>query len=110
MLLALCVGVASGFVYAHDPAPSQVRTILETGPAVDDGEIRGTLSQIGGDALEITTTDGIIRLPIVRALTVEELTPLDTPIPVGATVNVGGSHTDSGFVVSGIVLLDGARP
>lgn len=105
LAVAFALGIAGGFVYGHEPGPREFRTALESAPGVPDSSIRGTLSAVGPDFLEVTTAVGARRFTREPATPIEELTPLDGPLPAGARVNIGGNRTESGFVITGVVVV-----
>jgi hypothetical protein len=101
-------GVAAGFVYAHEPAPTEVRAVLEVPPATPTTEVRGTLSSAGSDFLEITTSGGAVRL-VSPGVPVEDLVPLVGEVPAGVAANLGGNVTENGYVLTGVVLVGPAQ-
>lgn len=108
ILGAFAFGIAGGFVYAHDPQPPEFRTSLSSAPPPADTAVRGTLSAVAPGYIEVTNADGARRLEFGPAVPVEELIPLEGGIPDRAPVNVGGNRTESGFVLTGVVVLGGA--
>lgn len=105
LLASFALGLSGGFVYAHEPAPPEVRAVLTREPAPPETLVRGTLSAIGPDFLEIATPEGVRRLSLPPGVGVEELIPLGGSVAPGSTVNVGGNRTESGFVITGVVVV-----
>ncbi|MCC6238215.1 MAG: hypothetical protein IT299_11695 [Dehalococcoidia bacterium] len=103
VLGVFALGVLAGFVYGHEPAAAV--TVLELQPAAGTPaeEVRGTVLVAGPDFLEVSTTEGVRRVSFTSATPVEELTPA-REASAGAA-NIGGNHTESGFVLTGIVFL-----
>lgn len=105
LLASFALGLGGGFVYAHEPAAPEVRAVLTREPASPEAVVRGTLSAIGSDFLEIATSEGLRRLSVPAGVRVEDLIPLDGTVAAGSAVNVGGNRTDSGFVITGVVVV-----
>ena len=108
--VVLVIFVASslaGYVYAHEPRAPELRAELEPPRAGSDTTLRGTLSTVTADFIEVSTVGGAERLSVTSAVSVEELAPLTTAISEGAPVNVGGHRTEGGFVLTGVVVLPG---
>ena len=110
LLVLFVVGALSGYVYAHEPVAPELRTRLEPPAATPDTMLRGALATATTDFIEVSTAAGPQRLRVTPAVPVEELAPLTTAIPEGAPVNVGGHRTESGFVLTGVVVLPGGTP
>lgn len=106
---AFAIGAGVGFVYAHDPQPDDVNVRLNSNrrPA-DDEVLRGTVLSAGAGTIEIETMLGVKQFRIDPATPVEDLRPLDgTEITSGDSVNIGGSQTRAGFVLTGVVVVGG---
>lgn len=110
LLVIFVLGTLAGFVYAHEPSAPELRTRLVPAASTPDSLLRGTLSSIGPDFIEVSTAAGPQRLRFASGTPVEELAPLNGAIPEGAPVNVGGHRTESGFVITGVVVLPGGAP
>ena len=108
LLAAFGLGVAGGFLYTHEPAPPELRTRLTAGRAEAESSVRGTLTSIGADHIEVTTAEGARRLSLAASVPIEELTPLTGAVAEGAAVNLGGNRTESGFVITGVVVIEGS--
>ncbi len=52
----------------------------------------------------MSTSEGARRLSVSRDTPVEELVPA-REVLAGAEANIGGNRTESGFVLTGIVIL-----
>ena len=108
LLVIFSIGALTGYVYAHEPSPPELRTTLVPPAPVPDSTLRGTLVTVVPDSIEVSTAAGSQRLGVTSALPLEELVPLTGTIPEGAPVNVGGHRTESGFVLTGVIVLSGA--
>ncbi len=109
LLVAFAVGLAGGFVYSHESATPEVSVILTSEPASAEAVLRGTISSVGPDFVEIATSEGVRRLSGPPGAGVEDLVPFNGPVTAGSAVNVGGNRTDSGFVITGVVVVAGAE-
>jgi hypothetical protein len=109
-LVMLAVGTLAGYVYAHEPSAPELRTRLTSIEAAPPSSTRGTLATVASDFIEVSTSAGLQRYPLAPGALVEDLAPLAGAVPEGAPVNVGGHRTESGFVITGVVVLpDGSR-
>jgi hypothetical protein len=104
-LVTFAVGALAGYVYAHEPAAAELQARLTSSAPAPASSARGTLSTVAPDFIEVSTAAGPQRYRIERGTPVEELGPLTGAIPEGAPVNVGGHRTESGFVITGVVVL-----
>jgi hypothetical protein len=110
LIMTFSAGAVAGYVYAHEPSAPELRARLVPPAAVPDPVLRGTLVSVAPDFIEVSSADGPQRLGVTPALPVEELASLTGTIPDGAPVNVGGHRTESGFVITGVVVLAGGTP
>ena len=110
LLVIFSIGALAGYVYTHEPSPPELRTTLVPPAPVPDSTLGGTLVTVAPDSIEMSTATGSQRLAVTSALALEELVPLTGTIPEGAPVNVGGHRTESGFVITGVVVLPGGAP
>ena len=110
LLVIFAVGTLAGYVYAHEPTSPELQARLEPPEPVPDSTLRGTLQTVTPDFIEVSTAGGARRLGVTSAVPVEELTPLTGTLPEDAPVNVGGHRTESGFVITGVVVLSGGTP
>lgn len=110
LLVVFMLGTLAGFVYAHEPSAPESRLRLVAPASSTEAVVRGTISTVAPDLIEVSTAAGPERLRFASGTPVEDLAPLAGEIPEGAPVNVGGHRTESGFVITGIVVLPGGTP
>lgn len=109
LLVAAAVGVASGYVYAHDPQRDVLTVNLEAAGKADPlTPIGGTVIDANGGRLRLNGSSGSLDLTLPASARIEELRPLPSLTP-GVIVNVGVERSDSSTAVSGIVVIEGAR-
>lgn len=104
-IVTFAVGTLAGYVYAHEPQAADLQTRFATRETPPQSITRGTLSIVAPGFIEVLNSAGAERYRIERDAPIEELTPFSGTIPDGAPVNVGGHRTESGFVITGVVLV-----
>jgi hypothetical protein len=104
--IAFALSLAGGFVYAHEPQPEQVDIRVDSSRAPDGERILpGTITATANGTVEVTTVLGAETVPLDRLVT-EDLLPLEeAPAELGAPANVGGTRSDAGYVLSGVVII-----
>lgn len=107
---AFAAGAAGGFVYAHDPLPDRVIVRLSSsGVPQAESFLSGTIAEIEGERLTLRTDAGVITVQLTANVPVEELLRSEAgEMIVGASVNLGGKLTASGFVLTGVVRIEDA--
>lgn len=111
LLVAALLGVAGGYVYAHDPQRDVLTISLDTTASTDTAApIGGTVIEVSGGRLRLNSTTGPIDLALPASARIEELRALPgTALAPGSVVNVGAERSDSSMAISGIVALEAAR-
>lgn len=105
------LALVSGYVYSHEP--ERDRLVLATDRSGEpDGVtlLTGSVLEVHSDRLVIERDGAPVEVLIDQGVPVEELSRIDGPFAPGAAVNVGARQTTFGFVLTGIVAVDGAAP
>lgn len=105
VLSVFAVGVLGGFIYAHEPAAPVTSTTLQAAPVAAERDLRGAVTAVGSDFIEVATANGVTRLTRTADTPVEALVPV-REVPTGAGGNLGGNRTESGFVLTGVVFVE----
>ena len=109
-VVAALVGGVAGFVYTHEPARDTLAISVEAPPAPATTTVGGTIERIESGRIVIGTQSGPIDLALPASVRLEQVVPL-TPdaLAPGARVNVGAERTETGTIVSGIVVVGAPR-
>jgi hypothetical protein len=107
IVAAFGAGLGGGYVYSHDPQPERIDVRVDSSdPPASEQVLPGTIGAVDGANVEVTTVLGT-ELVALDGVIVEELEPLDGALPAsGAAANLGGTRTDAGYVLSGIVVVE----
>ena len=105
VLSVFAAGALGGYIYAHEPVPPVTSTTLQAAATAPERELRGALTAVGSDFIEIATPSGVTRLTRTADTPVEALFPI-REVPTGAGGNLGGNRTESGFVLTGVVFVE----
>jgi hypothetical protein len=106
LAVAFLGGAVAGFAVRHEPRPEVVGVRLEAGPEPAETIIRGTLSAVTPTEIELTDEGGPRRLELPAGTPIEELSALGSAaVTPGAPANLGGTRTETGFVLGGVVLM-----
>jgi hypothetical protein len=109
-LVAALAGALAGFVYAHEPARDTLAIDVAPPPAADTATVGGTIASIDGGRVVIDTQSGPVDYSLPADTPIEQLAPLSpADLAAGAAVNVGAERSDTGTIVTGIVVVE-ARP
>ncbi|MEZ4503406.1 MAG: hypothetical protein R3C39_12330 [Dehalococcoidia bacterium] len=106
---AFGAALGAGYVYSHEPAPERIEVRLDTSnPPPSEQVLPATIDGIDDGTVEVTTVLGTSSVDLDGVI-IEELEPLDGTLPVsGVPANLGGTRTDSGYVLSGVVIVEAA--
>jgi len=109
LAVAFAIGATAGFVYRHDPRPDAV-AVRVTEPAPSDGEgfVAGTVTSAGATQIVVRTAEGDVTVELPAGTSVEEMVPA-AAIAIGAPVNLGGTLTARGPVLTGVVAFEPAE-
>jgi hypothetical protein len=109
-LAAALLGGIAGFVYAHEPARDTLAISVDAPPPSATTTIGGTVDRVESGRIVIMTESGSMDLALPSGVPVEQLESLapEALVP-GARVNVGAERTETGTIVSGIVVVDTPR-
>jgi hypothetical protein len=109
-LIAALLGGLAGFVYAHEPTRDTLAIAVEAAPPQETTTVGGTVERIDAGRIVIGTQSGPVELALPSTLPLEQLEPLaPAAIVPGARVNVGAERTETGTIVSGIVVVAAPR-
>ena len=104
---AFGLALLAGFVYSHEPQPERVDIRVDSSRPPDAEQVLpGTVTRTTADSIEVTTILGAETVAL-EGLVAEDLVPLDEDSPtVGAPANIGGTRTQTGYVLSGVVIIE----
>ena len=110
-LAIFALALAGGFLVGHAPEADTIAVRLE--PPTDlptDTLHSGTVSTQDAGALEIATASGPQRFDLAPDTPIEDMIPLgeEPDVAEGVPVNVGGERTNNGYVLTGVVVVEGA--
>ena len=109
-LIAALLGGLAGFVYAHEPARDTLAIAVEAPRPPETTTVGGNVERIEGGRSVIGTQSGPLEFALPASAPLEQLEPLAPGALVpGARVNVGAERTETGTIVSGIVMVDAPR-
>ena len=103
--------LGAGFVYQHEPAPEirEVELLPVDPDATVETIIAGEIVEVGADFVVVRTGDETLRIELEPGAALDELRAIDDPAALeGLPVNVGGQQTDGGFILTGIVAIEGS--
>lgn len=98
------LGMVAGFVYAHEPVPAVIQLELLPSEGGREAEVRGSVSAVAADYIDVATAEGARRISMPPGTPIEALLPT-LEVPLGARAVIGGNRTESGFVLTGIVVV-----
>ena len=106
--IVFAAGFGGGFVYAHDPRPDEVIVRVERpAAALDEEQMGGSIVGLGQGRIEVRAGDETLTFELPPGTPVEEMVPVgQTAFAVGAPVNIGGTVTARGQVLTGVVTFD----
>jgi hypothetical protein len=104
-----------GFVFAHEPQRETVSiTVRETPLTPPSGRtVFGVIGTIADGSLVLVGDEQSTVVEMPAGVPVDELTRLPAgrpPFRAGTIVNLGTADTSTGFIVTGIVAVDGTTP
>ncbi len=107
-LLLFFGGFASSYVYQHEPVRDTLEVSISSDSSTGVHAINGTVSEVRGGELTLTTAAGPITVALPAATRVDELTRASDGLPEGTRVNVGVQSTGYGLVLTGLVAVENA--
>ncbi len=114
IVLVVFVGaLVASFVYTHEPQRDTLSVTVAGAPGTPTAErvVAGTVSEVANGTLHLHTEAGDVAVTLpagVPAVELQHVAADAAPLATGVGVNVGGEQTQTGLVVSGIVVVSGA--
>lgn len=107
--------LSAGFVFAHEPQRDTVAIRLRDTPVTPaSGRIvAGVIGEIRDGAIVVVGDDQSTVVDVPAGVALDELTRVaegSPPFSAGTAVNLGTADTSTGFIVTGIVAVEGATP
>ena len=104
-----------GFVFAHEPQRETVSITVRESPLTPPSgrTVSGVIGTIGDGSLVLVGDEQSTVVEMPAGVPVDELTRLpagQAPFRAGTVVNLGTADTSTGFIVTGIVAVDGTTP
>ena len=108
LLLLFLTGIASGYVYRHEPARDTLDVVVASSSSTGPRTVTGTVASVEAGRLTLTTAGGQVAGTLPAGVALDELVRAPEGLANGTRVNVGVQSTQYGLVLTGLVAVEGA--